>query len=122
VGETFFHKIEKVISAAPKPVLLSFKDIASGTINETITSGGVGEIHGSMLKLGENDPAQGIFFIAQDGTETKAPTLVRNKPANLIFMIPNGLAAGNYGVEVRALLHGTTEIRKGRLENNLTVI
>ena len=115
-------KVQKVAATTPQPQPKTFKDISSQTRNEIITAGGVGELNGGMLKLNTQDPEQGVFFIAEDGTETKAGRIIRNKPANLIFTIPDDLTPGSYEVEVRAILRGTKTMRKGRLAAPLNVI
>jgi hypothetical protein len=41
-----------------------------------------------------------VYFVAVDGTEYKAVTLVENKPSRLIVMLPS-LPSGTYMLEVR---------------------
>lgn len=50
------------------------------------------------------------------GAETKVTTVQKNKPAQLVFLILAGLAAGTYYLEV-----GGTQLRSGRLDAVLTV-
>lgn len=114
--------VEKVDAKAAVPFIQNFKDIASDTTNEIMTPKGVGEITGSRLKIDESDPAQGIFFIDVDGKEKKSETLIRNKPANLIFMLPTGLAKGPCTVEVRAVYKNNKELRIGRLSSPLQIV
>jgi len=111
---------EKTTASKPIPTLQSFKDVASDSIDDTLTAGGVGQIAGSRLKIDVADASQGVYFIAADGTESKVPTIIRNKPSELIFMIPAGLTSGTYRLEVRAKLGGKT-IRKGQLLADLVV-
>lgn len=113
--------VEKVVATRVDPVLELFKDFAGDTQNDTVTPGGAAELLGSHLKVDPSDANQGVFFIASDGTETKADTIMRNKPANLIFMVPDTLVSGDYEVEVRSLLQGHTNIRSGRIDANLVV-
>ncbi len=113
--------VEKVEASSPQPNLASFKDVASDTTNETLTPGGVGELTGSRLKINPEEDEQGVFFIAEDGTETKASTLIRNKPSNLIFMIPTGMAAGAYRLEVRTVFQNGKTLRAGSLNSTLIV-
>lgn len=107
--------VEKVSATRVEPVLEFFKDFASDT-QDTITPGGAAELQGSHLKVDSSDDDQGVFFIASDGTETKVDTIMRNKPANLIFMIPDTLTSGDYEVEVRTIIYGHNDITKGDLE------
>lgn len=114
--------VEKVAAVKVQPTLEIFKDFGSDTQNETLTPGGAAEIRGSHLKVDPEAADQGVFFIAADGTETKADMLMRNMPAHLMFMVPGGLVSGEYDVEVRAILRDTTSIRTGRLDSVLVVL
>ena len=113
-------EVEKIEADRPEPALKLFEDIASNTTNETLTPGGVAKITGSLLKVDPEAADQGLFFIASDGTATRSDTYIRNKPANLIAMVPDNLPSGEYSVEVRALMHNTDNVRAGRL--NTTVV
>lgn len=113
--------VQKVRATSARPILDHFRDIASGTEDDTLTPGKPAEIRGSRLKVDTTDPEQGIFFIAADETEHRVETIMHNMPSKLIFMVPDGLASGPYEVEVRALLHGHTEIRRGDLNKSLIV-
>jgi hypothetical protein len=86
-----------------------------------LTPGGMGKIEGHRLKFDPTDAAQGIFFIAADGTETQVAIVGRNKPADLMFMVPDTLTAGEYTLEVRAILPNRTDLRVGALEDPLVV-
>lgn len=105
-----------------QPSLARFYDNSSETQNELITPNGGGRIKGSLLKFDEEDADQGIFFIDQsDNTEHRVDQpLLRNKPGELIFILPD-LPAGTYRLEVRSMLTNTTTLRKGALSQELTV-
>lgn len=115
-------KVEKIAPKYQLPVLSTFHDNASETRNELITPGQGARITGSHLKFDESDSAQGVFFIKlDDQSETRVETnMLRNKPGELIFLIPS-LPAGTYKLEVRAIIHSTTEVRTGTLRPELTV-
>lgn len=113
--------VEKVAVDLRLPTLKSYTDIVSDTKNADITPGGIGHIKGNDLKLDATDPQQGVFFVATDGTETKIASIARNKPSELIFMIPNPLAQGTYRLEVRTIFHNTKNLRMGVLPMQLTV-
>ena len=114
-------EVEKVEASRPKPVPQVFLDIASDTTDESLTPGGAGELKGSRLKIDPAETDQGVFFIAADGTETRADTYIRNKPANLICMIPDGLASGEYKIVVRTMFRDTNDLRAGRLGSEVVV-
>jgi len=88
--------------------------------NSTLTPGGMGELLGYRLKFDAADPQQGIFFIAEDGSEVKPDIVGLNLPGKLMFIIPS-LTAGEYTIEVRSLFN-EGDLRKGQLEQTLTVI
>lgn len=109
-------------SGIRKPTLTRFYDNASETQNELITPEGGARLKGSFLKFDEEDDDQGIFFIdLSDNTEHRVDKpLLRNKPGELIFILPD-LPAGDYRLEVRSIIPYTTTIRTGRLTDELTV-
>jgi len=105
----------------PKPNLLAYIDLNTSARNSVLTPGGMGQIVGHRLKFDPADADQGIFFIAADSTETQVAIVGRNKPAGLMFMVPDTLTAGNYTVEVRAILPNRSDLRVGALNDPLTV-
>ena len=105
----------------PYPNLVDYLDLNSGERNGILTPGGMGRIIGHRLKFDPADPQQGIFFIAADGTETRVSVVGKNKPRELIFLVPEGLTAGEYRLEVRVLSRGKRERYSGTLEATLGV-
>jgi hypothetical protein len=104
---------------APKP--LQYTDLNTSTRNSVLTPGGMGQLVGHRLKFDPHDADQGIYFVADDGTATKVAIVGRNKPADLMFMVPESLTAGDYTLEVRAKVYDTDKVRVGALEHPLTV-
>ena len=104
----------------PKPSLLEFTDLNSDVRNSTLTPGGMGQVVGHRLKFDAEDATQGIFFVAADDSETEVTVVGRNMPAELMFLIPDGLTAGDYTLEVRAGF-GEDDVRSGALDVPLTV-
>jgi hypothetical protein len=98
-------KLTKVQTPVTGPIIAAVKDSISGLTDGTLSVGGVLDIAGSRLKVFTDIPEDGVYFIASDGTEYKASTLVENKPSRLIVMIP-ALPAGSYTLEVRT--HSTS--------------
>jgi nucleoid DNA-binding protein len=92
-------KLEKTSTAAPMPQIQEVKDSMSGAINERITANNVVELRGYNLKIDGDSPACGLWFVAGSGEETKATTLIENKPSKILAMIP-ALPAGNYQIKV----------------------
>ena len=86
-----------------------------------LTPDSVGRVTGQHLKLEASDEQQGVFFIAEDGREIRAPMYVTIKPAQVIFTTP-ALDPGDYTLRVCAKVPGSKEkIRCGELERTLTV-
>ncbi len=96
--------------------------MASGTRNATLTPNSVGRVTGRNLKLDANDPQQGVFFVAEDGTQTRAPLYATARPGEVVFTTPQ-LSAGDYDLRVCALVPGSKDkVRCGDLEHALTVV
>jgi hypothetical protein len=112
--------VERVKGSSPKPDPEYLYDLGSDTRNQALTPGNIAQVRGSRLKFDPADPQQGIYLLAPDGAETKATTVSRNKPAQLDFLVPP-LAAGEYRLEIRAILHGSKDLKKGALAYPLTV-
>ena len=63
-------------------------------------------------------------MVATAGGETEVTSVQKNKPSQLVFLVPV-LAAGTYHLEVRARMGSGTsarELRIGRLDATLTAI
>lgn len=83
---------------------MEYTDTNSRERNGLVTSGGMGELAGHRLKFDPTDENQGIYFVAEDGSATKVDVVGLNKPAALMFIVPDTLAPGDYTLEVRAIL------------------
>jgi hypothetical protein len=64
------------------------KDSVSGSVNERLTAGGVVELRGYGLKIDGDNPACGLWFVAETGEELRAEVIIENKPSRIIAMIP----------------------------------
>jgi hypothetical protein len=119
-------KLEKVIVAEPIPHILEVKDVTSDTVNDLITAGGVVQLRGSRLKFLANEENNGIFVInGQTAEERKFVTIVENKPARLIAVLPTDIPQGEYFIEVRTTFSTgkkpTKALKTGRYNKVLTV-
>ena len=82
------------------------------------------QLSGSRLKFDPAEADEGIYFVSTVAGETKVTTVQKNKPSQLVFLVP-ALAAGTYHLEVRARMGSGTsarELRIGRLDSTLTAI
>jgi hypothetical protein len=113
-------QLEQQEANSPQPRPEAFFDPISGERNGQINPGRVGQVSGRRLKFDAADPNQGIFFVAADGSATRAEVVVMNTPRKVIFEVPAGLTPGDYTLEVRATM-GTALVRSGRLVDTLTV-
>ncbi len=116
--------VQKVSPGRRYPVLRTFRDVSTDTVNQKLTPGGTGILSGRRLKTDPEDPEQGVFLItASSGgeKEVQVANIFRNTPAELIFMIPETLESGTYRMEVRTLVRFNTAIRKSSLDTPLTV-
>lgn len=109
---------QEAMKPAPNP--LTYVDLASDSRNSTLTPGGMGQVAGHRLKFDAADPEQGVFFVDSDGAAARVEVYGRNKPAELLFMVPAGLADGDYALEVRAVFAADGP-RPGVLPVTLTV-
>ena len=118
-------KCEKTEGASTDPYITEVTDIVTGTVNTTLTKGGVVQLVGSRLKFDAKDAAQGIFFVPETGEAVRAAVIAENKPARLMAIIPADLAAGTYYIEVRTkILEGNKSgktLKTGRFNKTLTV-
>ena len=117
-------KCEKTEGVSTDPYITEVTDIVTGTVNTTLSKGGVVQLVGSRLKFDAKDAAQGIFFVPETGEAVRAAVIAENKPARLMAIIPADLAAETYYVEVRTKIIGSSQksktLKTGRFDKPLT--
>jgi len=113
--------VERVTPNKIEPDPVDLFDKTSGETDGVITPGKTAILSGENLKFDEADETQGIFLIDSAGNQTRVTTIIRNKPSELIFEVPEGLAGGEYTLVVRAKMRGGRELREGKLAATLTV-
>lgn len=115
--------VAKVETVLPAPSPLEYVDLASGETNGAITAGTIGTVSGHRLKFNASAPDEGIYLVDVSGAITTQITLIqKNKPAQLVFLVPTAPPAGTLcHLEVRARLgDATSELRTGILDAVLT--
>jgi len=116
IADIELHKVE---ITPVQPILQQFVDLKTKVTNESFTPGQIASIRGLLLKFDDEDKMQGIFFIAADGAETRVENMVKNKPSELLFFVPETLSSGAFQVEVRTIRHNSKALKTGRLDNEL---
>jgi len=113
-------KVQQQKANRPMPQPEEYINPNNGDDNQMLTRGGGGKLRGHELQFEAEDPNQGIFLIAEDQTRIHIEGILHNTQRELIFLVPNDLAAGEYAVEVRSRF-GTDNIRSGFLEGMVSV-
>lgn len=115
-------KVEKTTKPMRAPELTAFTDHNTSLINTKATQGGIGQLIGEELKYNTADAEEGIFFIETTSkAETKVASVATRTEGTLMFIIPAGLTAGRYIIEVRRKYTANNEIRRGQLATSITV-
>lgn len=118
-------RVQKITTPDKAPNIVEVEDSISGSVNSQITSGGVLKMTGSLLKIEGDNPDNGVYFVAADGTKNKVATVVDNKPGQLIVVIPT-LSPGTYTLEVMTQHNGggtgLKAPRTGTFGQTLTVV
>jgi len=111
--------VTKVETIKPIPALNEYVDLATGETNSTITAGNIGTINGHRLKFDATQPDEGVFIIDTAGPSNHAVAIQKNKPGQLVFLVPVLGPGTSFYLEVRARFG--TELRVGRLDATLTI-
>ena len=93
----------KVLGAKEETARITeITDTATGLKDGTLTIGDDIIIEGSKIKVDGTDPAQGVFFKAENGTEYKTNRrLSVNNPSQIIARVPKEVPEGKVEVMVR---------------------
>jgi hypothetical protein len=114
-------KVEKIAQPSNTPLPTNVEDLASGTVNDILTPEGVATLTGLRLKFNQDDPQQGIFLIDSAKNEYRVEKILNLTNTKVIFQTPASLNADEYTLEVRILLKGNKNIKKGALTDKLSV-
>jgi hypothetical protein len=115
-------QVQKQEAIKPRPNPVEYLDANTNERNSALTPGGMGCLSGHRLKFNPDDPDQGIFLtqLNNGNTPIRVEVVGKNTPAELLFMVPAGLSAGDYSLTVQAVF-GQDSARAGLLEATLTV-
>lgn len=112
---------EKIVGDKVRPLLVEYQDLATGTVNTTLTRGNIGSVAGKQLAYDATAADEGLFLVSADANPpVKVSAVQKNKPGELIFLVPPDLTEfGSYQMEVRTRPKGCKELRVGRLDQLL---
>ena len=113
-------KTHKVHSSLPKPLVYTFTDMNTGTVNSQLTPGGAAIIKGKQMKYNPDDEQQGIFLVNSTGQNFKVETVYLNTFSQIMMMIPAGLKPGEYRLQVCSCMN-TKTLRTGELTKVLMI-
>jgi hypothetical protein len=90
--------------------ILQVTDVKTTSINDLLTPNHNLKIAGERLKIVGNNPANGIYFIDENGNRihVDASDIVTNNPSELMIMIPS-LPSGTYHLEVTTQYGGNSK-------------
>ncbi|GAB6391380.1 MAG: DUF4469 domain-containing protein [Treponematales bacterium] len=89
------------------------QDVATESVDETLTSGGAIRIQGRRIKITGDDPSVGLYVVnVATGAATKVTgNLIDNSASRIAALLP-ALAAGTYHIRIITQYSGGTEPRK----------
>lgn len=118
-------KLEKTTGQRILPLIIEVKDIGSDTVNDVLTPGDIMIITGAYLKFDHDDDTQGVFLLGESGHELRCTSIAHNKPGHITAKIPPDIEEGQYLVEVRSRISGSSRVlkvlKKGQFDKPLTV-
>lgn len=116
-------KVQKVEGSSTDPYIAGVTDKITGSTAE-IKAGSAMELTGSRLKFDAADEEQGVFAVPADGAEKRCTSVIENKPARVIVLLDPQIPAGEFTVEVRTRIKGSSaqlkSIKIGRYRKTLT--
>ncbi len=86
--------------APSQPVVDTFFEPLNKQENTVYVANGISRLTGKFLTFDADDPEQGVFFVAEDGTAVRVAAYLDNSAKRVNFGVPAGLS-GTQSVEVR---------------------
>ncbi|MDR3283636.1 MAG: DUF4469 domain-containing protein, partial [Treponema sp.] len=95
-------------------------DVSSGTVNTTVTSGGVVIIEGHKIKVAGDKPGVGIAITGTRAggtpyTNAIAPPYVENGASKVIAVLPSGIPEGTFKIRITTQFTGSTLLKDVRM-------
>ncbi len=113
-------KVEKVDAQDNYPLPQNCVDNKSKTKSKQLTPGGGVKVTGKKLKFNQEDSAQGLFLVDQNGKETKITQIIDLSPSRIVCILPTGLKAGTYTFRVKSDMN-TKQVKAGDMKKKLTI-
>jgi hypothetical protein len=101
--------LEKAERRVAEPIINYFLDIETQS-RDQYTAANIGRLIGEHMKFDQSDDTQGVFFVAEDGAETRASTYSHVAGKRVEFLIPPDLT-GPQRVVVRARFGADEKMR-----------
>jgi hypothetical protein len=103
-----------------------FTDVTTGSINETLTPGGMFSVSGHKIRVMGEDAEIGVYFVSASDPTQRVKVDCRfaeNKASMVIGMIPAGLAVGTWKLEIKTQFtgSGSTGLKNPRTIESATV-
>lgn len=117
-------EVSKQEATVPEPSPVEYVDLASGETNNTVTIGNIGTLNGHRLKFNPGQADEGIYFVDVDSdAETKVTAVQKNKPSQLVFLVPSlDPELADCRIEVRKRFgDADSELRTGTLDAVLSI-
>jgi len=111
-------RVSKTVRGLKKPVIVSYVDVASGA-RDRYAPASIGRISGDNLKLDASDAAQGVFFVAANGSETRAQVYSHIGSTRIDLLTPAGLS-GTQGLVIRTRYSAAGGLRAETYAHELT--
>lgn len=112
-------KVRRVDAREYGPEPRKLMDIGSDSLNDQLTPGGMACLKGKHLSFNAADEEEGVYFISDKNIAIKVGQVARNKPSEVVFLVPPTLKPGAYALELRNRSY--KEINVARLKHTLTV-
>lgn len=79
--------------------IFTVHDGVTDSDNSILTSGGIVYVTGQQIRIIGNNAGNGVYFVAEDGTEYSPVVITTNEPTSLIMQLPT-MATGEYTLKI----------------------
>lgn len=119
IGDLITVTKDEHLKLGPNPIQVL--DLNNPGVENVLTPGQTGTLAGRRMAFDPTDPEQGVFLIAADESKIRIELYAKIMPAEVIFVVPTGLTPGEYELEVRVRVNDEPKVRRGLLDQLITV-